>query len=126
MTTYSGGVIVLILFYYLYALLNQIGKGNGKDVARVAGGILGATIANNTRDSRNYSNYDNNSYNNGYERSTTYVRNDYYYDDYDRRPPQVVVIYDNAPRPYYPGFYPPGHHKHHKHHHHHGHKYYRR
>ena len=29
------------------AIGNQIGKGNGKDVARVAGGLLGATIANN-------------------------------------------------------------------------------
>ena len=31
------------------AIGNQIGKGNGKDVARVAGGLLGASIANNSR-----------------------------------------------------------------------------
>ena len=29
------------------AIGNQIGKGNGKDVARVAGGLLGAAVANN-------------------------------------------------------------------------------
>lgn len=95
------------------AIGNQIGRGNGKDVARVAGGLLGAAIANNSRDSRNYSNYNNSPYNNGYERTTTYVRDDYYDDYYyDRRPPtEVVVIYDNFPRPYYyPGFYPPRHH----------------
>lgn len=31
------------------AIGNQIGKGNGRDVARVAGGIIGATVANNNR-----------------------------------------------------------------------------
>ncbi len=36
MTTYSGGVIVLILFYYLYALLNQIGKGNVFEAKNIA------------------------------------------------------------------------------------------
>jgi hypothetical protein len=92
---------------------NQIGKGTGKDVARVAGGLLGATIANNTRDSRNnnYSsnNYNNNDYNSSYrtydnyDRTTTYVRDDYYDDDryyYDRRPApsQVVVIYKDYDR----------------------------
>lgn len=34
------------------AIGNQIGRGNGRDVARVAGGLLGATIANNTRHER--------------------------------------------------------------------------
>ena len=99
------------------AIGNQIGKGNGKDVARVAGGLLGASIANNSR-TPSYSNnyYDNNSYNTyndrGYERTTTYVRNNYYYDDYDRydrhyvyrRPaPQVTIVYQNYDRgkPYY-------------------------
>lgn len=32
---------------------NQIGKGNGKTVAKVAGGLIGAGVANGTRDSRN-------------------------------------------------------------------------
>ena len=31
------------------AIGNQIGRGNGKDVARVAGGLIGAGIANNSR-----------------------------------------------------------------------------
>ena len=93
------------------AIGNQIGRGNGKDVARVAGGLIGATVANSTRDSRNYNSYDNNNYNNsynsynnnGYERTTTYVR-DSYYDDgyyYNRRPieSQVVVVYRDFDRP---------------------------
>lgn len=91
---------------------NQIGKGTGKDVARVAGGLLGASIANNTRDSRNNNynnNYNNNDYNSSYrtydnyERTTTYVRDDYYDDRYyDRRPApaQVVVIYKDRRPPY--------------------------
>jgi hypothetical protein len=90
---------------------NQIGKGTGKDVARVAGGLLGASIANGTRDSRNNNyndNYNNNNYNSNYrtydnyERTTTYVRDDYYDDDryYNRRPApsQVVVIYKDYDR----------------------------
>ncbi len=88
---------------------NQIGNGNGKDVARVAGGLLGATIANNSRESRVYRNNDNynNNYNNynsynSYERTTTYIRDEPYYDNryyYDRRPPsQVVVIYKDYDR----------------------------
>ena len=94
------------------AIGNQIGRGNGKDVARVAGGLIGATVANSTRDSRNYNNYDNdnynryNSYNSGnYERTTTYIRDDYYYYDdryyYERRVPssQVVVVYRDFDRP---------------------------
>jgi len=88
------------------AIGNQVGKGNGRDVARVAGGLLGAGIANSTR-TPSYSNgyYDNNSYNNNYERSTTYVRSNYY-DDYDRytvyerrpAPPPVTIIYQNYDR----------------------------
>ncbi len=90
---------------------NQIGKGTGRDVARVAGGLLGASIANGTRDSRNNNyndNYNNNNYNSNYrtydnyERTTTYVRDDYYDDDryYNRRPApsQVVVIYKDYDR----------------------------
>ena len=90
---------------------NQIGKGTGKDVARVAGGLLGASIANGTWDSRNNNyndNYNNNNYNSNYrtydnyERTTTYVRDDYYDDDryYNRRPApsQVVVIYKDYDR----------------------------
>ena len=90
------------------AIGNQIGRGNGKDVARVAGGLIGAGIANNSR-TPSYSNtyYDNNSYrnnyyDNNYERTTTYVRDDYYDDDryYNRRPApsQVVVIYKDYDR----------------------------
>ena len=62
------------------AIGNQIGKGNGKDVARVAGGLLGAAVANNARtpsyDTNKYydNNYNNNYNNGGYERSTTYIR----------------------------------------------------
>lgn len=40
------------------AIGNQIGKGNGRDVARVVGGLLGASIANNTREKREYIDYD--------------------------------------------------------------------
>ena len=68
------------------AIGNQVGKGNGRDVARVAGGLLCAAVANGTRTPSYSSNwyYDNNNYNNsGYTRSTTtYVRNNYYYYDY--------------------------------------------
>lgn len=104
--TIVGGTIGVIIG-------NQIGRGTGKDVARVAGGLLGASIANNTRDSRNNNNYNNynndnyrndnyrnNSYNN-YERTTTYVRQDYYDDRYyyeRRQPSQVVVIYNDYDR----------------------------
>lgn len=93
------------------AIGNQIGKGNGRDVAKVAGGLLGAGIANSSR-TPSYSNgyYDNNAYNNNYQRSTTYVNN-YYNDDYDRyvvyerrpAPPPVTIIYQNYDR--YPNRY---------------------
>ena len=95
------------------AIGNQIGKGNGKDVAKVAGGLLGAAIANNSRTPSSYSN-------NGYERTTTYVNNNYYNDYdrydrydryyYDRRPvSNVTIVYQNYDR------YPKRHY--HKHHH---------
>ena len=99
------------------AIGNQVGKGNGRDVARVAGGLLGAAVANGTR-TPSYSN-DYYSSPNDYGRSTTYVRNNYYYDDYDRydryyvyeRPaPQVTVVYQNYDR------YPPRRHHHDRHH----------
>ena len=97
------------------AIGNQVGKGNGRDVARVAGGLLGAGIANSTRTPSYSSNgyYDDNNYNSGYTRSTTYVKNNYYddydrynrhdrhdrYDRYDRRPsPQVTIVYQNYDR----------------------------
>jgi uncharacterized protein YcfJ len=115
--TIVGGTIGVIIG-------NQIGKGTGKDVARVAGGLLGASIANSSRDSRNYNNnnynnnnndnYRNDSYNN-YERTTTYIRKDYYDDRYyDRRPTQVVVIYNDTDRrrPPYREYH--GHHKSHR------------
>ena len=110
------------------AVGNQIGKGNGRDVARVAGGILGAGIANSTR-TPSYSNGYDDSYNsNAYSRpTTTYVRNNYYNTDYDRGdryyvyerriappPPQpVTIIYQNYDR--YPdrGYYNDRGHGHH-------------
>ena len=112
------------------AIGNQIGDGNGRDVAKVAGGLLGAAIANNSR-TPTYSNnnpyynnsYDNGSYNNnGYERTTTYVNN-HYYNDYDRayiynRPsPQVTIVYQNYDR-YYPKYYYKKHHHYRPPHHH--------
>ena len=105
------------------AIGNQVGKGNGRDVARVAGGLLGAGIANSSR-TPSYSNgyYDNNSYNNNYSR-TTYVRTNYD-DDYDRyyvyerrpAPPPVTIIYQNYDR--YPSrYYYNDYHDHPRHHH---------
>lgn len=64
---------------------NQIGKGNGKDVARVAGGLVGAAVANGTRDQRNgsYDSYEARQYD-GYDRSGDRVlvgyRNYFYYE----------------------------------------------
>ncbi|CAM4034315.1 glycine zipper 2TM domain-containing protein [Arcobacter cloacae] len=111
------------------AIGNQIGNGNGRDVAKVAGGLLGAAIANNSRtpsytnNSGYYNNnaYNNNAYNNsGYERTTTYVNNNYYYNDYDRyyaynRPPspQVTIVYQNYDRHYPKHYYKKHHHPHH-------------
>jgi uncharacterized protein YcfJ len=105
------------------AIGNQVGKGNGRDVAKVAGGLLGAGIANSSR-TPSYSNgyYDNNSYNNNYERSTTYVRRNYD-DDYDRyvvyerrpAPPPVTIIYQNYDR--YPNRYYYNEYRDHPHHH---------
>ena len=108
------------------AIGNQIGKGNGRDVARVAGGILGAGIANSTRTPSYSSGYDD-SY--VYSRpTTTYVRNNYYNTDnydrgdryyiYERRvappPPPVTIIYQNYDR--YPdrGYYNDRGHGHHR------------
>lgn len=106
------------------AIGNQIGDGNGRDVAKVAGGLLGAAIANNSRTptySNNNAYYNNNSYDNGYERSTTYVNNHYYngYDRsyiYDRPSPQVTIVYQNYDR-----YYPKHHYKKHYHPNYHGH-----
>lgn len=104
------------------AIGNQVGKGNGRDVAKVAGGLLGAGIANSSR-TPSYSNgyYDNNAYNNNYQRSTTYVNN-YYNDDYDRyvvyerrpAPPPVTIIYQNYDR--YPSRYYYNDYRDHQHH----------
>ncbi|MFY9089071.1 glycine zipper 2TM domain-containing protein [Arcobacter aquimarinus] len=106
------------------AIGNQIGDGNGRDVAKIAGGLLGAAIANNSRTptySNNNAYYNNNSYDNGYERSTTYVNNHYYngYDRsyiYDRPSPQVTIVYQNYDR-----YYPKHHYKKHYHPNYHGH-----
>lgn len=109
------------------AIGNQIGDGNGRDVAKVAGGLLGAAIANNSRTptySNNNAYYNNNSYDNGYERSTTYVNNHYYngYDRsyiYDRPSPQVTIVYQNYdryyPKHHYNKHYHPNYHGHPKH-----------
>jgi uncharacterized protein YcfJ len=60
----SVGVDTLIGAVAGVAIGNQIGHGNGKDVAKVVGGVGGALIANNLREgevvrepSRNYSNH---------------------------------------------------------------------
>jgi uncharacterized protein YcfJ len=50
--TNSIGIDTLIGAGLGIALGNQIGKGSGRDVARAGGGVLGAVIANQTRDSR--------------------------------------------------------------------------
>ena len=64
---------------------------------KVAGGILGAVVANNTRPTNNnyYGNSNNNGYyDNGYERTNTYVNNNYYYNDpYYRPNPQISINY---------------------------------
>lgn len=49
----SIGVDTLVGATIGVAIGNQIGKGNGRDVARVVGGLMGAAIANNSRDERN-------------------------------------------------------------------------
>ena len=107
------------------AIGNQIGRGNGKDVARVAGGLIGAGIANNSRtpsysSNPNYNNsYRDNYYrDDNYERTTTYVRTDRYYDDdyyYRRQPAQVTVVYQNYDR-----FPPPPRYYYERHNHHDG------
>ena len=48
----SIGVDTLVGATLGVAIGNQIGKGNGRDVARVVGGLMGAAIANNSRDQR--------------------------------------------------------------------------
>lgn len=50
--TNSIGIDTLIGAGLGIALGNQIGGGSGRDVARAGGGVLGAVIANQTRDSR--------------------------------------------------------------------------
>lgn len=91
------------------AIGNQIGSGNGRDVARIAGGILGATIANNARNTapapQTYYNP-----NVGYAPAGTYVNNNYYVDPYYVQPrPQVNIVYNPFPRLIVPigGYYRP-------------------
>jgi outer membrane lipoprotein SlyB len=78
--TIVGGTIGVIIG-------NQIGKGNGKTAAKIVGGLLGASIANNTR------------YDNSYAQNTGYVK---HYDDRNRykkhhkkRKQKVLVGYKN-------------------------------
>jgi hypothetical protein len=94
------------------AIGNQIGGGNGRDVARIAGGILGATIANSTRNTPPQTYYYNNTYgspNVGYT-TVPYVNNNYYVDPYYAQPrPQVNIVYNPFPRLIVPigGYYRP-------------------
>lgn len=106
------------------ALGNQIGKGNGRDVAKIAGGLLGASIANSSR-TPSYGGYDESYNNNYYETPRVYARpnNNYYYNNnyYDRggynngyaprQTPQVTVIYEDNDR------YIPREHHYENHHH---------
>ncbi|MFX4242539.1 glycine zipper 2TM domain-containing protein [Aliarcobacter butzleri] len=97
------------------AIGNQIGSGNGKDVAKVAGGLLGAVIANNLRNTAPTTYYNNNYPNSGYSTGTTYVNNNYYSDPYYTQPNSQVTIIYNDPYPpryvvpigYYRPYYPP-------------------
>jgi len=50
--TNSIGIDTLIGIGLGVALGNQIGGGNGRDVAKVGGGLIGGYVANQTRDSR--------------------------------------------------------------------------
>lgn len=96
------------------AIGNQIGSGNGKDVAKVAGGLLGAVIANNSRNTAPTTYYNNNYPNSGYSTGTTYVNNNYYSDPYYTQPNSQVTIIYNDPYPpryvvpigYYRPYYP--------------------
>lgn len=63
------------------AIGNQIGKGNGRTAAKVVGGILGASIANNMRNQKVYNSYD--------------IYEDDYYDRYEVRDRRVLVGYRN-------------------------------
>ncbi|WP_323664977.1 glycine zipper 2TM domain-containing protein [Aliarcobacter butzleri] len=99
------------------AIGNQIGSGNRKDVAKVAGGLLGAVIANNSRNTAPTTYYNNNYPNNGYSNGgTTYVNNNYYSEPYYNPPSSQVTIIYNDPYPpryfgppmgYYRPYYPP-------------------
>lgn len=80
------GVDTLIGATIGVAIGNQIGKGNGRDVARVAGGILGAAIANNTRDDRY------NTHHRSYKKRYNHTCNDGYYTQRKRK---VLVGYKN-------------------------------
>lgn len=87
------------------AIGNQIGSGSGRDVARVAGGILGATIANNSRNTPPMTYHNPNSYYPG-----NYVNNNYYVDPYYVQPrSQINIIYNPFPRFIVPigGYYRP-------------------
>lgn len=96
------------------ALGNQIGSGNGRTVAKVAGGLIGAGIANGMRDNdnRNISTRSYNNYNRNYNDNDDYRPhndynssryNNYYYDQkrYYSEPRQeyiVVTYYDQYGR----------------------------
>ena len=75
--TIVGGTIGVIIG-------NQIGRGNGKTAARIVGGLLGASIANNTR-------YENTNYvqNTGYK---DYNDNRNRYKKHNKRREQKVLV----------------------------------
>lgn len=73
--TVVGGTVGVILG-------NQIGRGNGRTAAKIVGGLLGASIANNTRhENTNYR--QNNGYNN---------YNDNRYKKHKKRRKQKVLV----------------------------------
>jgi|GEM_PF-3389124 len=78
--TIVGGTIGVIIG-------NQIGRGNGKTAAKIVGGLLGASIANNTR------------YDNSYAQNTEYTKHydnrNRYKKHHKRRKQKVLVGYKN-------------------------------
>jgi hypothetical protein len=78
--TIVGGTIGVILG-------NQIGKGNGKTAAKIVGGLLGASIANNSRHDNSYA--QNTGYTKQYDSHNRYKKHK------KRRKQKVLVGYKN-------------------------------